>query len=645
MGKKNNKGGAILGRALIKNQQQNSRGRKRNTDTLLHTTEIQDGYDWGRLNLQSVTEESSFQEFLSTAELAGTEFANEKLNIKFVNPATNIGLLTEEETKKIKDEHDKNKGQLTIPRRPAWTPETTASELQLNEHENFLQWRRKLAVLQEENQLLMTPYEKNLEFWRQLWRVVERSDVVVQIVDARNPLLFRCEDLEKYVKEVSINKLNLILINKADFLTEDQRKAWLNYFTSIGVNVAFFSAVLAAAENDKIEEESNEDESSSEYESSDATSDEENTSEISDKIQKLDQAVKNTENKLKSVQNEVEKALENLQIPSVNSEGDVPFPTKKAQQNEEQKSKEISQENEHLQQDTSILTKKQLIQLFKTIHTGPKVTEGVTTIGLVGYPNVGKSSTINTLMEAKKVSVSATPGKTKHFQTLYLDQDILLCDCPGLVMPSFVFTKAEMIINGILPIDQMRDHVPAINLVAKLIPRHIFEDQYGILLPKPSEEEENPDRPPTSEELLNAYGYIRGFMTANGQPDNARSARYVLKDFVKGKLLYATAPPNMKQEDYHIFPERYTKPRNDSMLPPREVRAVKSLKPTGADVDKVFFNRSGYGLHTKGKMIIPTGETTTTENISSKPWKKMNKHLNKNKREKLRRVYSHLDQH
>jgi hypothetical protein len=40
----------------------------------LHTAEINDGYDWGRLNLQSVTEESSFQEFMSTAELAGTDF-------------------------------------------------------------------------------------------------------------------------------------------------------------------------------------------------------------------------------------------------------------------------------------------------------------------------------------------------------------------------------------------------------------------------------------------------------------------------------------------------------------------------------------------------------------------------------------------
>ena len=40
----------------------------------LHTSELNDGYDWGRLNLQSVTEQSNLDEFLATAELAGTEF-------------------------------------------------------------------------------------------------------------------------------------------------------------------------------------------------------------------------------------------------------------------------------------------------------------------------------------------------------------------------------------------------------------------------------------------------------------------------------------------------------------------------------------------------------------------------------------------
>lgn len=45
-------------------------------------------------------------------------------------------------------------------------------------------------------------------------------------------------------------------------------------------------------------------------------------------------------------------------------------------------------------------------------------------VGMVGYPNVGKSSTINCLVGAKKTSVSATPGKTKHFQTLIIDHEV-----------------------------------------------------------------------------------------------------------------------------------------------------------------------------------------------------------------------------
>ena len=40
----------------------------------LHTSELNDGYEWGRLNLQSVTEQSTLEDFLATAELAGTEF-------------------------------------------------------------------------------------------------------------------------------------------------------------------------------------------------------------------------------------------------------------------------------------------------------------------------------------------------------------------------------------------------------------------------------------------------------------------------------------------------------------------------------------------------------------------------------------------
>lgn len=127
--------------------------------------------------------------------------------------------------------------------------------MESKERHNFLEWRRKLAELQEEHGLVLTPYEKNLGFWRQLWRVVERSDVLVQIVDARNPLLFYCEDLEKYSKEVDKNKTNLLLLNKSDLLTVQQRKYWAKYFDSRAITVAFYSA----KQSEETIEEGNED--------------------------------------------------------------------------------------------------------------------------------------------------------------------------------------------------------------------------------------------------------------------------------------------------------------------------------------------------------------------------------------------------
>jgi large subunit GTPase 1 len=98
--------------------------------------------------------------------------------------------------------------------------------------------------LAEGEKLLLTPYERNIQVWRQLWRVIERSHLIVQIVDARNPLTFRCKDLEDYVSEVGVGpsavideetgemipkqekkgiRRSLLLINKSDLLTRSQR--------------------------------------------------------------------------------------------------------------------------------------------------------------------------------------------------------------------------------------------------------------------------------------------------------------------------------------------------------------------------------------------------------------------------------------
>ncbi|XP_065218737.1 large subunit GTPase 1 homolog [Planococcus citri] len=601
MGK--NRGNKNLGRALIKDRFGNKL-KKLNSDSFLHTSELKDGYDWSKLNLNSVTEEDSFKEFLSTAELAGTEFAAEKLNITFVNPKSGVGLLTSEETRKVKDDQNKNKELLKIPRRPKWDENTTAEELQNKEKEEFLAWRRNLALFQEESGLLLTPYEKNLDFWRQLWRVVERSDVLVQIVDARNPLLFRCDDLELYVKEVDKKKLNLILCNKADFLTREQRRTWAKYFDSIGVAVVFFSALKSTDNDDEVANENIPSEGESEPEDED-------------------------EEEFEAGDDEDFETDEEEEIIGEESETKTQY--------------------HRLRNSSELLSRSKLIDFLRNfpMQQDANFQKDIVTIGLVGYPNVGKSSTINALLTYKKVSVSATPGKTKHFQTVYLDKDILLCDCPGLVMPSFVLTKADMVINGILPIDQMRDHVPPVNLVCTLIPRYTLESKYGIMIPKP-EEGEDPTRAPHSEELLNAYAYNRGFMTANGQPDNPRAARYILKDYVNGKLLYCYAPPNTDQKEFHTF-EKPAVEKLEENIPIRTLKAIKPFKVATRDLEySLFKEQSTANSHSKGlhkfdsheiqKLGVINAEKPTT----SKPWK--NHKEKRNKHEKLRIKYRCLDE-
>jgi large subunit GTPase 1 len=199
------------------------------------------------VKMRSVTEQGALDEFLATAELAGTDFTAEKMNsVKIIHTdQRNPYLLSAAEERAVLGKQRENKAKLTVPRRPHWDSNTTPEELDRLERESFLNWRRGLAEVQETQDLLMTPFERNLEVWRQLWRVIERSDVVVQIVDARNPLLFRSEDLEIYVKDVDPKKENLLLINKADMMTYRQRRAWASYLKGAGIPYKFFSAHLA----------------------------------------------------------------------------------------------------------------------------------------------------------------------------------------------------------------------------------------------------------------------------------------------------------------------------------------------------------------------------------------------------------------
>lgn len=100
--------------------------------------------------------------------------------------------------------------------------------------------------------------------------------------------------------------------------------------------------------------------------------------------------------------------------------------------------------------------------------------------------------------------MSSTPGKTKHFQTLVLSDEITLCDCPGLVFPQFANTQADMVVDGVLPIDQMKEYSAPVDLLCQRVPREIIEGTYGIRIDVQQIEEGGTGKMGW-EEMLSAY--------------------------------------------------------------------------------------------------------------------------------------------
>lgn len=168
------------------------------------------------------------------------------------------------------------------------------------------------------------------------------------------------------------------------------------------------------------------------------------------------------------------------------------------------------------------------------------------TVGLIGFPNVGKSSTINALFGSKKTAVAATPGKTKHFQTLFVTPELRLCDCPGLVMPRLATSTADMVAAGVVPIDRLTDVISSIAAIAARVSRHQMLAKLKISMPRPKPHEPQ-DQAPTAHEVLSAYAANRGWLNGSGLPDQTRSARALLKDYTAGRLVFCEWPPGRQR--------------------------------------------------------------------------------------------------
>ncbi|CAG5132805.1 unnamed protein product [Candidula unifasciata] len=582
MGKRKGQIAQMSRSSLVKDMQRKHGPKKAAADTFLHTTEIDDGITYNRINFQSVTEQNNLEDFLTTAEMAGKDFTAERQNIQIISQPGESARLTRADLQKISEAQTANRALLQIPRRPKWDESTTKEMLGMMERDSFTDWRRQLKLLEEKDHIQLTPYEKNLDFWRQLWRVIERSDVVVQIVDARNPLLFRCEDLETYVREVDPRKTVMLLINKADFLTLPQRQQWAEYFDKERLRVVFFSAKVEKERQEFPEAAASDGEWTDEEDSQDDNSDDADDDSCEEKDEDHDT---------------VDELEESQKLTNLKEKCDDPVNTKNTSSSRCAGSSVASESSTaphlNISNNPEIISAEELLEVFRQLAhpSASSRSDDVKTVGMVGYPNVGKSSTINVILQEKKLGVSATPGPT-----------------------------------------------------------------YSIMIKRPSLDD-NAERNPTAEELLNAYGAMRGFMNARGVPDGPRAARYILKDFVKGKLLYCEPPPGVDGAEFQD---------KDRITVLEKLRPVCKVAPpqNRSSIDTEFFSQKQSKIHYRGSGGLsevvgasslpsnmrtsqssapgtePLGSTASISTLSSKPWKK---HNNKNKKEKLRRLHRDLD--
>eukprot|EP01060_Flectonema_neradi_P004462 TRINITY_DN1288_c1_g1_i1.p1 TRINITY_DN1288_c1_g1~~TRINITY_DN1288_c1_g1_i1.p1 ORF type:complete len:754 (+),score=169.78 TRINITY_DN1288_c1_g1_i1:117-2378(+) len=640
MGARRGKGNdAMLGvamRSAKKNQQRQMKELLHATPGAIHTT---DADLMAADKLKSVWEQNDLQEFLHSAEQNEKDFTAERDVRVVVQGVTHV--YQNDRMKPMEADENYMKWftlsqKLPVPQRPEWKHGMTKEQINRQETESFLQWRRKLASIEEKENILMTPYERNLEVWRQLWRVIERSDIVVDILDARNPLAFRSVACEKTV--LRHKKKLILLLNKAELLTERQRSIWGKYFDDQGIVAIFFSASLAKDNQDK--EAGNDPSKGRTGDGFEAPAEGEYNLEIEQQIL-AEEAAEEIDN-LAPIEDEESvpaetaskpkakksrrnnKKLKGCAQPVSTEKGPHPFaegrperkkkepaPAEPPTESELERTKRVDFVNKagglsaalkfHKNNLGKIYTPEQLIDFFLLHREGTSMEGKPVMAGFIGYPNVGKSSTINVLWESKKVNVSSTPGKTKHFQTLILPDErrVMLCDCPGLVFPSFASTRDHMIVDGILPISQLKDPIGPMHIVESRIKKDIFEMCYTLNLDWAQDLDESPT---AAHYLCNAFARARGFMTDHDKPNANRAAREILQDYVAGKLVFVTPPPGMKKEEI----------------------AVSSDEEETLDDDDEEFEEEGSGEEVNWDHVMPERQQKAREETTEELFNKEN---------------------
>lgn len=217
----------------------------------------------------------------------------------------------------------------------------------------------------------------------------------------------------------------------------------------------------------------------------------------------------------------------------------------------------------HNKELTNSLTAKNLLQALKSYAAKSNLKRSIV-VGVIGYPNVGKSSIINALTSrtgnnSKACPVGNLAGVTTTMREVKIDNKLKILDSPGIVFPDELSlgkklratTEAKLALLSAIPPKQITDSVAAVKLLLKKFSQDSeMADgmtRYYQLPPLPSS-----DLDEFSKHLLIHIARSRGRLGKGGVPNIEAASLSILNDWRDGRLIGWTLPKASKAADIPV---------------------------------------------------------------------------------------------